>query len=1268
MLKSFRPCLFGVGKRFVAFLVTAIMVVIALPVQDVHAIDGTPVTIASTDIKVLNKSADGMTKALVEFDLTTASGFAGADLGKIKPAGFLADTYEGTTAGSTWTLENRPDGTGMPAKLTAWAKAEFADAAVCCVGSSSVLPACPGKSVTITGITLGGTENDKYTLAQTTATAVAHITEREKRTDNNQYGYDPVNVRQDFMMGVDLSSEPAMRASTASPHSTNNFIFRNKEGEAEDIYKIYADHGVNYVRARVWNDPFYRGETIQSPSGSLSEADQYQASHPRYGDGYGPGTYGGGNNDINRAVEIGLRATQNNMKLLVDFHYSDFWGDPGRQYAPKAWRSMNITQKRQALYDYTYESLEKLVLNGVDVGMVSVGNETQGRMSGETSAANYCALVKSGCDAIDKINEEYGVNIKKAVHYTNQREAASSIRTWVTTIQNLGADLDMVMLSWYPEYQPSHGTLADLLNTLNSIVALYPDLEVSVGETDNRMQGSTFTNQATLFPDYTPNEQGQAKELYDVIAQVARVNNNKGVGVFYWEPAWTTPIDATSRRYYGTGWAARYAAYYDANQSSASSDGNVGSAQSSKNTFTTSGGTRTPLASMDVWSLVYGESGLAPAGVQQTPVEATIDLIAKIGSVELSVESKATIDAARAAYDALTTELKALVTNVSDLLAAEADYDLLVANKNKADVVSSKIVAIGEVHFTEASKAKVDEARAAYNGLTNMQKDLVTNYEVLSAAEASYIKLKGDQEAANAVMVLIGDIGAAELTPEGLAKIEAATRAYDALSVAQKALVTNLETLTGAKTVYDALAEDKDAVDLVIGKINEIGTVTLESQDVIAAARAVYDALEDDLQAEVTNVAVLNEAEASYMVLSEAKAVADQVEATAVIDEITAIGEVALTAESKAKIEAAKVAYEALSDDQKALVTNLDGLLLAEAKYVTKEKEKDFNDQVSAGVIKILIDEIGTVSLSADSKQKIDYAKAAYERLSAEQKALVTNMNVLQVAEAQHQKLVKDQEIKDQAAKEQELKDQALKDQLANDQKVANAVMVKINGIGKVEATAASKKKIDDAQVAYNALTGSQKKFVTNLKVLEDAKATYEQLTAPPKKGATFVAGKFKYKVVKAATAKAQGAVQLVGTTNKNITSISIKATVKSGAYTYKIVSISKNAFKNLKKLKTVTIGNNVTTIGNDAFSGCGKLTKVTIGKNVKTIGSKAFYNNKKLKNVVIKSTQLKTVGKNAFKGIYNKAKIKVPKSKLKGYTKILKGKGQQGSVKITKG
>ncbi|MCL2456266.1 MAG: glycosyl hydrolase 53 family protein [Defluviitaleaceae bacterium] len=613
-----------VFKKFIARAIFCMVfaVLFAFP----SAANAASVTIAASDITVLNKTADGLTRAIVEFDLSTASGFAAGDLGKIKPAGFLADSYQGTTSSSTWILRNRPDNTGAPAKLSAWADATFANAAVCCVGSRSVLPSCAGKVVNITGITLGGTERNKYTLASRTATARAHITERQTATANNQYNYSPVmNLRQDFMMGVDISSEPAMRASTASPHSSNNFIFRNKNGVAEDIYKIFADHGVNYVRARIWNDPYYRGENIRPPtSGTLGTADQYQRFHPLYGDGYGPGTYGGGNNNIDRALEMGLRSTQHGMKLLVNFHYSDCWGDPARQYSPKDWIGMTQQQKRQALYDFTFESLEKMVLAGVDIGMVQVGNETQGQMSGE-SGANFYQLVKQGCDAIDAINQKYGLNIKKSVHFANPMQNASSIRTWTNGIQNLGANLDLVILSWYPEYS-SHGSLANLLTLMNNLVGDHPRIEVAVAETDNRMQGSTFENQATLFPDYTPTPQGQAKELYDVIAQVARVNGNKGVGVFYWEPAWATPNDANSRRYYGTGWASRYSSYYDANNNSANSDGGIGSAQGDKNTFTTTnqnGGSRTPLPSMDVWSLVYGSGGRAPASPAPTFVAVT---------------------------------------------------------------------------------------------------------------------------------------------------------------------------------------------------------------------------------------------------------------------------------------------------------------------------------------------------------------------------------------------------------------------------------------------------------------------------------------------------------------------------------------------------------------------------------------------------------------------------------------------------------------------
>ena len=159
-----------------------------------------------------------------------------------------------------------------------------------------------------------------------------------------------------------------------------------------------------------------------------------------------------------------------------------------------------------------------------------------------------------------------------------------------------------------------------------------------------------------------------------------------------------------------------------------------------------------------------------------------------------------------------------------------------------------------------------------------------------------------------------------------------------------------------------------------------------------------------------------------------------------------------------------------------------------------------------------------------------------------------------------------------------------------------------------------------------------------------------------------------------------------------NAKSVVIPATVTVEGSTYKVTSIAKNAFKKNKTVEKVVIGNNVTTIGDSAFEDCTKLKSVTIGKNTTTIGNKAFYkcnkltkvtisnkvnkigkqafgNCKALKSITIKTTKLtsKNVGSKAFKGIYKTAKIKVPKSKLKAYKKLLKAKGIGAKVKVTK-
>jgi hypothetical protein len=193
------------------------------------------------------------------------------------------------------------------------------------------------------------------------------------------------------------------------------------------------------------------------------------------------------------------------------------------------------------------------------------------------------------------------------------------------------------------------------------------------------------------------------------------------------------------------------------------------------------------------------------------------ELIDEIGTVTL--ESKAAIEAAEAAYAALTDAQKALVTNYATLTAARAAYDQLVAekeaadNKAAADTVIAKITAIGTV--TLDSKATIEAAEAAYAALNDAQKVLVTNYATLTAARTAYDKLVADKEAAekeaadkaaaDAAIAKIEGIGT--VTLESKLAIEAARVAYNALTAEQKALVSTeiLLKLTNAEAALKAL-------------------------------------------------------------------------------------------------------------------------------------------------------------------------------------------------------------------------------------------------------------------------------------------------------------------------------------------------------------------------------------------------------------------------------------------------------------------------------
>lgn len=226
-------------------------------------------------------------------------------------------------------------------------------------------------------------------------------------------------------------------------------------------------------------------------------------------------------------------------------------------------------------------------------------------------------------------------------------------------------------------------------------------------------------------------------------------------------------------------------------------------------------------------------------------------LINAIGEVTYTEECKEKIDAAKEAFGNLTDDQKNLVGNVNVLVYAQQDYQILEA--------TALIDAIGEVTYTEECKAKIDAAKAAYDALGKLQES-IENYDKLTDAEAAYDVLKADNEAAEAVTKKINAIGAVTYTAENKGKIDEAKAAYEALTPAQKKLVNNVNTLTTAETTYAAMKTDNEAAAAVIAKINAIDASNPDSEK-IAEARTAYNALTADQKALVNNYSALTTAE-----------------------------------------------------------------------------------------------------------------------------------------------------------------------------------------------------------------------------------------------------------------------------------------------------------------------------------------------------------------------------------------------------------------------
>ncbi|MDD4311952.1 MAG: glycosyl hydrolase 53 family protein, partial [Eubacteriales bacterium] len=241
----------------------------------------------------------------------------------------------------------------------------------------------------------------------------------------------------DFIMGADVSSLIA--------EENSGVVYYGFDGTPQDPLQTMQEAGVNCIRVRVWVDPFDK-------------------------DGNG---YGGGNCTIDTAIALGQRAAKYGMKLLVDFHYSDFWADPSKQQTPKAWAGMSVDQKADAFTKYTTESLEALKAAGVSVYMVQIGNETTTGFCGEDDWPAVYQLIGAGAAAV----RAFDPAILIAVHFTNPEDA--KFKNFAFLLDHFKVDYDVFATSYYPYW---HGSLENLTTKLKLVSDTYGK-KVMVAET-----------------------------------------------------------------------------------------------------------------------------------------------------------------------------------------------------------------------------------------------------------------------------------------------------------------------------------------------------------------------------------------------------------------------------------------------------------------------------------------------------------------------------------------------------------------------------------------------------------------------------------------------------------------------------------------------------------------------------------------------------------------------------------------------------------------
>lgn len=324
-----------------------------------------------------------------------------------------------------------------------------------------------------------------------------------------------------FIKGMDVSTLPELVGLGAKYYDG---------GKEEPALSILKRYDADSLRIRLWNDPY-------SQSGK---------------------PYGAGTNDFAKLAALAREGKELGYSYLLDFHYSDFWTDPGKQFLPKAWSGYTVEEVEKAVFSFTKDTIRKLKEQGIAPDMVQVGNEvTNGLLwpyGAEGNYDNIARFLNAGIRGVKEVAPDTTIMLHLDCGGNNEK-----CRKWFDEYTQRGEDFDVIGLSYYPFW---HGTIDDLTNNMNDLAIRYNKeiivAEVSMGYTMEdyqayeKLEPSERKGMATKphlaeAVEFPMTKEGQTAFMQKIMERITQVPEGKGRGFYYWEPTWI-PVP-------GCGWA-----------------------------------------------------------------------------------------------------------------------------------------------------------------------------------------------------------------------------------------------------------------------------------------------------------------------------------------------------------------------------------------------------------------------------------------------------------------------------------------------------------------------------------------------------------------------------------------------------------------------------------------------------------------------------------------------------------------------------------------